>query len=153
MGSDQRRKSKHPNPGALEATMADSLLALLRAERDASEPIAVPINQRPHAIVAAWPKPQKPSYGLPWFSAEGESRRRRIASSLFRAIGQRGGSVLPDKENQGSTHRFNIAFFNETIEVSLHERLTKVTVAPDPKRSYSYETTEWHPTGLTSASL
>jgi hypothetical protein len=128
--------------------MADSLLALLRAEREASEPIAVPITQKLHPIVAAWPKPQKPSYGLPWSSAEGESRRRRIASSLFRAIEQRGGSVLPDKESEHNTHRFDVTFFDETIEVSLHERLTKVTVAPDPKRSYSYETTDWHPTGL-----
>jgi hypothetical protein len=145
---NQRRKSRHPNPGALEATMADSLLALLQAERDASEPIVVPISQKPHPIVAAWPKPQKPSYGPPWFTAEGDSRRRRLASSLFRAIEQRGGSVQPDRENEHNTHRFKVSFFNETIEVSLHERLTKVTVAPDPKRSYSYETTEWHPTGL-----
>jgi hypothetical protein len=144
---EQRRKSRHPNPAALEATMSESLLALLRAERDTSDPIVVPIYKKPHPLVATWPKPQKPSYGLPWFTAEGESRRRRIASALFQAIEQRGGKVSPNKENEQSTHRFNVTFFSETIEVSLDERLAKVKIAPDPKRSFSYETTEWHPTG------
>jgi len=134
---------------ALEATMPEPLAALLCAERDASsEPIAFPKTTKPHRLVEAWPKPQRTAYGVPWFSSEGESRRRRIASVLFREIELRGGQVCLDKGNEHNTHRFNITFFNETIEVSFQERVTKVKVPPDPKLSYSYETTEWHPTGF-----
>jgi hypothetical protein len=133
---------------ALEPTMPEPLAVLLRAERDASEPIPIPKAPKPHRLVEAWPKPQKPTYGVPWFSPDGESRRRRIASALFREIERRGGSVSSHKADERETHRFNIIFFNETIEVSFHERLTKVVVPPNPKLSHSYETTEWHPTGL-----
>jgi hypothetical protein len=133
---------------ALESTMSEPLAALLRAERDASEPIVVPQSPKLHHLVEAWPKPQKPSYGVPWFTREGEARRRRIASVLFREIEQRGGRVSPGKKNERSTHSFDITFFNETIEVSFYERLTKLKVPPDPKSPYSYETTEWHPTEL-----
>jgi hypothetical protein len=132
---------------ALESSMPNALAALLRADREASEPVAVPNSPKPHPLVEAWPKPQKPSYGVPWFTAEAEARRRRIASVLFREIERRGGNVSASKDHQGDTHRFNIIFFNETIEVSFRERLTMIKTPPDPKKSYSYETTEWHPTG------
>jgi len=128
--------------------MPEPLAALLRAERAAREPIAVPNSPKPHLLVEAWPRPQKPSYGVPWFTGEGESRRRRIASILFREIERRGGTVSASKEHERDTHRFNITLFNETIEVSFRERLTMVKVPPDPRRSYSYGTTEYHPTGL-----
>ena len=36
----------------------------------------------------------------------------------------------------------------QTIEVVLRERTKKVTIPADPKRPYSYESTEWHPIGL-----
>lgn len=86
-----------PNRSTLELSMPELLAALLRAEREASEPIAVPNSPKLHGLVEAWPKPQKPSYGLPWFTTEGESRRRRIASVLFREIERRGGSVSANK--------------------------------------------------------
>jgi hypothetical protein len=128
--------------------MPEALAALLRAERETSEAITLPKSPKPHRLVASWPKPQKPSYGVSWFSNEGESRRRRIASALFREIELRGGSVSPDKQNRDATHRFDVTFFGETIEVTFRERLTMVKVPPDPKRSYTYETTEYQPTGL-----
>ncbi|MGA8575263.1 MAG: hypothetical protein WB609_06160 [Candidatus Cybelea sp.] len=133
---------------ALEGTMPEPLAALLQAEREASEPITVPKSPKPHDLVEGWPTPQKPSYGAPWFTAEGESRRRRIASVLLREIERRGGTVTPNKERPSDYHRFDVKLLNETIEVSFRERLTMVKVPPDPKRSYSYESTEWHPTGL-----
>jgi hypothetical protein len=132
---------------ALESSMSEPLAALLRAEREASEPIAIPNSPKLHGLVEAWPKPQKPSYGLPWFTTEGESRRRRIASVLFREIERRGGSVSANKDHERDTDRFCVTFFNETIEVHFRERLTMVKVPPDPKKSYSYERTEYHPTG------
>jgi hypothetical protein len=133
---------------ALEATMPEPLAALLRAEREASESITIPKTPKPHRLVEAWPKPEKPSYRVPWFTAQGESRRRRIASVLFREIEGRGGIVSADKKNEHDTHRFTVTLFNETIQISFYERLTKVKIPPDPKRAYTYETTEWHPTGL-----
>jgi hypothetical protein len=136
------------NRSDLESSMPEPLAALLRAERAALEPIAVPNSPKPHRLVVAWPRPQKPSYGVPWFTAEGESRRRRIASILFREIEHRGGTVAESKEHERDTHRFNITFFNETIEVSFRERTTMVKVPPDPRRSYSYGSTEYYPTGL-----
>ena len=132
---------------SLESTMPEALVALLHAEREASEPINVPNAPKAHRLVESWPKLQKPSYGAPWFTNKGESRRRRIASVLFREIEHRGGSVSPNKECESDTHRFNVIFFGETIEVSFRERLTMVRVPPDPTRAYSYETTEYHPTG------
>jgi hypothetical protein len=136
------------NRSDLESTMPESLAALLRGERAALESIVVPNSPKPHRLVEAWPRPQKPSYGPPWFTAEGESRRRRIASILFREIERRGGSVSASKEHERDDRRFDITFFNETIEVSFRERLTMVKVPPDPRKSYSYGTTEYHPTGL-----
>ena len=135
------------NSSALESSMSEPLATLLRAEREASEPIAVPNSPKLHGLVEAWPKPQKPSYGPPCFTTEGESRRRRIASVLFREIERRGGSVSANKDHERDTDRFCVTFFNETIEVHFRERLTMVKVPPDPKQSYSYERTEYHPTG------
>ena len=109
--------------------MPEPLAALLRAEREATEPIAVPNSPKPHRLVEAWPKPQKPSYGLAPFSVEDESRRRRIASVLFREIERRGGIVSPNKKNEYDTDRFGVSFFNETIDVVFQERLTMVKVA------------------------
>jgi hypothetical protein len=136
------------NRSALESRMPEPLATLLRAERAALEPIAVPNAPKQHRLVETWPRPQKPSYGVPRFTAEGESRRRRIASILFREIERRGGTVSASKERERDTHRFNITFFNEVIEVSFRERLTMVKVAPDPRQSYSYGMAEYHPTGL-----
>jgi hypothetical protein len=136
------------NRSTLESSMPEPLAALLRAERAALDPIAVPNSPKPHRLVEAWPRPQKPSYGVPWFTAEGESRRRRIASILFREIERRGGAVAVSKEHVRDNHRFNITFFNETIEVSFRERTAMVKVPPDPRRSYSYGATEYHPTGF-----
>jgi hypothetical protein len=133
---------------ALESSMLEPLAALLRTERAALDPIAIPKSPKLHQLVEAWPRPQKPSYGVPWFTAEGESRRRRIASILFREIERRGGTVLASKEHERDIHRFNVTFFNETIEVSFRERLTMVQIPPNPRQSYSYGTTEYHPTGL-----
>lgn len=127
--------------------MPEPLAALLQAERAALDPIAVPDSPKPHRLVEAWPRPQKPSYGVPWFTAEGESRRRRIASVLFREIERRGGSVSVTQHHEQDTHRFSVTFFNETIEVLFRELTTMVKVPPDPRKSYSYETTEYHPTG------
>jgi hypothetical protein len=127
--------------------MPEPLAALLRAERATLEPIAVPNSPKPHPLVEAWPRPQKPSYGVPWFTAEGESRRRRIASILFREIERRSGNVSATKNHEHDTHRFSVTFFNETIDVSLRELTTMVKIPPDPRKSYSYGTTEYHPTG------
>jgi hypothetical protein len=132
----------------LESTMPDSLGALLRAEREIIEAVPIPKSPKPHPLVESWPKPRKPSYGLPWFTNEGESRRRRIASVLFREIERRSGHISPNKEHRDDTHRFDVTFFGETIEVTFRERLKMVKVPPDPKRSYSYETTEYQPTGM-----
>ena len=109
---------------------------------------AVPNSAKPHRLVEAWPRPQKPSYGVPWFTAEGESRRRRISPILFREIEHRGGTVSATKNHEHDTHRFSITFFNETIEVSFRERTTMVKVPPDPRKPYGYETSEYRPTGL-----
>jgi hypothetical protein len=136
-----------PHRSALEDSMSERLSELLRVEREAAETIAVPRSSKAHRIVQAWPKPQKPSYGAPWFTAEGEARRRRIASVLFREIERRGGSVSFNDEHDHMGHRFSVTFFNETIEVSFRERLTMVKIPPDPKQSYGYERTEYHPTG------
>jgi hypothetical protein len=148
--TDKRAVRLKDAADALEAAMPQPLAALLHAEREASEPVPIPRSPKPHRLVESWPKPQKPSYGLPWSTNEGEARRRRIASVLFREIEHRGGSVSPNKDHREDTQRFNVTFFGETIEVTLRERLNMVKVPPDPKRSYSYETTEYHPTGLLS---
>jgi hypothetical protein len=127
--------------------MPESLAALLEAECAALDPIAVPNSPKPHRLVEAWPRLQKPSHGVPWFTAEGESRRRRIASVLLREIERRGGNVSLTKNHEQDTHRFSVTFFNETIEVLFRELTTMVKVPPDPRKSYSYGTTEYHPTG------
>jgi|SRR5579883_252094 len=128
--------------------MSAPLAALLRTEREGTEPIMVPKSPKPHRLVENWPKPPRPSYGAPGFTAEGESRRRRIATVLFREIEHRGGKVTPNKERPTDTDHFDVSFFGETIEVTFQERLKMIKIPPDPKQSYSYERTEWHPTGL-----
>jgi hypothetical protein len=134
--------------GTLEDSMPRPLAALLRAEREALEPIAVPKWPKPHSFVETWPSLQKPSYGLARFTADGESRRRRIASVLFREIERRGGKVAADRWQERNPHRFGITLLDATINVSFQERLRMVKVPPGPKRPYSHERTEWHPTGL-----
>lgn len=148
--ANKRTVSLKDAASALESTMPKPLAELLRAEREASEPVNVPIAPKPHRFVESWPKPQKPSYGLPWFTNEGEARRRRIASLLFREIERRGGNVSANKQSKEDTHRFDVTLFGETIEVTFRERLNVVKVPPDPKRSYSCERTECRATGLLS---
>jgi hypothetical protein len=133
---------------ALEETMPKPLAALLRAERQASEPIIVPKTPKAHGLVEAWPMPQKPSYGVARFTAGAESRRRRIATVLFREVEQRGGKVSKNRWHEHDRDRFSIELFNATVNVTFQERLKMVKIPPDPKKPYSYERTEWHPTGL-----
>lgn len=106
--ANNRNLSLKDASNTLEATMPDALAALLRAEREISEAILVPKAPKPHPLVESWPKPQKPLYGSPWFTNEGESRRRRIASVLFREIERRGGRVSARKEHEEDKHRFDV---------------------------------------------
>jgi hypothetical protein len=126
--ANKRKLSVKDASNSLATTMPEELAGLLRAEREAAEEVPVPKSPKPHRLVESWPKPQKPSYGLPWFTNEGESRRRRIASVLFREVERRGGSVSPNKERKDDTHRFGVASFGETIEVTFRERLKMVKI-------------------------
>jgi hypothetical protein len=145
--SNKRTVSLKDTSIALESTMPDELAALLRAERGTPEAIPVPKAPKAHRLVESWPKPQKPSYGAPGFTPQGESRRRRIASVLFREIERRGGGVSPSKEHPGNSDRFDVTFVGERIEVIFQERLQMTRIPADPKQAYSYERREWHPTG------
>ena len=123
--------------------MPEPLATLVRAEREATEPIAVPQSPKPHPIVGAWERPHKPSYGVAQFTPATESRRRRIASVFFREVEKRGGSVKAE-----TAQKFKVTFFGATIEVALKERLKMVDVPADSKTLYSYARKEWHPTGF-----
>jgi hypothetical protein len=136
------------NRSSLEESMPEPLAALLRAEREAADPIVVPKSPKPHSFVEAWPKPQKPSYGVARFTANAESRRCRIATVLFRELERRGGKITADKWHERDPDRFSITLFNATINVTFQERLKMVTIPADPTKQYSYEHREWHPTGL-----
>jgi hypothetical protein len=61
---DKRAASVKATSVALESTMPEELAKLLRAERTRRE--AIPVPQAP--------KPQKPSYGVPGFTPQGELR-------------------------------------------------------------------------------
>jgi hypothetical protein len=136
----QRRPAK---PRLDESAMPDGLARLLATERASVEPILVPTSLKPHPIVASWPKPQKPSYGVASWSPAAEARRRKIASVLFREVEKRGGKVEAVHDE-----KYKWTLFGRTIEVVLRERTKKITIPADPVRPYSYERTEWHPIGL-----
>lgn len=126
------------NRTALEDSMPEPLAALLRAEREASEPIAIPKSPKPHSFVEMWPKA----------IAEGEARRRRIASIFFREVERRGGTIAKDRWHEHDPHRFSITLLGATINVTFQKRFKMVKIPPDPKQAYSYERTEYVSTGL-----
>jgi hypothetical protein len=139
----QRRAVKPPIE---ESGMPDELARLLATERMRTELIAVPKSPKPHPIVAAWPKPQKPSYGVADWSPVGEARRRRIASILFREIEKRGGRV---SAKSGSHYSFSL--FGQDVDVIFRERLNKLVIPGSPNaKSWSeqHDRTEFHPTGV-----
>ena len=80
--------------------MPQALAKLLAAERAQTEPTIVPASPKPHPIVADWPKPRKPSYGVASWSPGAEARRRKIASVLFREMEKRGGTISNDKDDK-----------------------------------------------------
>lgn len=125
-----------------EDEMPEPLAKLLRTEREATEPIVVPLSPKPHPIVAAWERPHKSFSGVAQFTPATESRRRRIASVFFREVEKRGGSVKAE-----TAQKFKVTFFGATIDVALKERLKAVDVLADPKKPYSYPHKDWHPTG------
>lgn len=144
-GSESDEIAIEPGPprvATLEEGMPDLLVSMLTAERAATEPIRVPASPKPHPIVASWPKPQKPSYGVAAWTAEGEARRRRIASVLFCEIEKRGGIV---RERDG---KLEFVLLNVPIKVVLKERTTMVKIPPDPAKKYSYSHTEFRPTSI-----
>ncbi|HVA28176.1 MAG TPA: hypothetical protein VNF68_08355, partial [Candidatus Baltobacteraceae bacterium] len=139
-----------PGRNALDADMHEVLAALLKAEREATEPIHVPESPKPHPIVEQWPAVERSAETL---ARTSESRRRRIATILFREIEKLGGSVAPHVDNRYYPHRTydnrsKVTFFGATIDVTLKARTTGVTIPADPKRPYSYEHKEWRATGL-----
>jgi hypothetical protein len=103
------------NREALEDSMPEPLGALLRAEREASEPITIPKAPKVHSFVEGWAIPQRPSYGAPHFTSQGESRRRRIASVLFREVERRAGKVAKDRWHEYDPDRFSITLLEATI--------------------------------------
>lgn len=107
---------------ALEATMPRALAALLRAERESSQKIAVPKTPKPHILVQSWPVLQRPSQSLAAFTTAGESRRRRIATVLFREIERRGGNVMKDRWHEHDSDRFSVNLLDATINITLKER-------------------------------
>jgi hypothetical protein len=124
------------------------IAAAVEAERNADEPIAVPQSPKPHPIVASWERARQPSYGPPNFTPATEARRRRIASVLFREIEKRGGKIKSNGE-----HKFEVAIFGQTIEMTLAEKLAqaKLPLTPDDLK-YGWHSvrgykTELHPTG------
>ena len=137
-------KTRPVRPQMDEGSMPTPLAKLLAGERAQAEPIFVPRTPKLHPLVAAWPKPRKPSYGAADWSPAAESRRRRIASVLFQEVEKRGGKVEIDHDS-----KFNFSLFGQAIEVTLRERLKKVVIS-NPKATYDWdrERTEWHPIGL-----
>ncbi len=133
---------KPPTRTLRETDIPEKIAQLLAVEREQSEPIHVPESPKPHSIVASWPKPQKPSYGNASWSPGAESRRRRIASVLFREIEKRGGVVSYVER------KIKFTLLGASISVSFRERTKMVKIPPDPKRTYSYGYTEFQPTGL-----
>ena len=121
----------------------------VEAERNATEPIVVPQSPKPHPIVASWERARQPSYGSPNFTPATEARRRRIASVLLRELEKRGAKIKANGE-----HKFEIAIFGQTIEMTLAEKLTQVRLPLTPddlKYSWNREKgykTELRPRGL-----
>lgn len=99
----------------------------IESEQNASEPIAVPQSPKPHPIVASWDRARQPSYGPPNFTPETETRRRRIASVLLREFEKRAAKIKANGE-----HKFEIAIFGQTIEMTLAEKLTQVKLPLTP---------------------
>lgn len=139
-------KKRAAKPPMNESGMPSELATLLALERGAVQSIPMPMSPKPHPLVAAWPKPQKPAYGVADWSPAAESRRRKIASVLFREVERRGGTI----EVQNATS-FTFSLIGQKVDVRLRERLRKVVV-PGDKNATSYwerdDRTQWHPTGL-----
>lgn len=77
--ANKRTVSQKAAASALESTMPEQLAQLLRAEREASDPVKLQKAPTPHRLVESWPKPQKPSYGLRY-----DLRSRRLRSEKTR---------------------------------------------------------------------
>jgi hypothetical protein len=125
------------------------IAAATEVERNVTELIAVPQSPKPHPLVASWERARQPSYGPPSFTPATEARRRRIASVLLREIEKRGGKIKANGE-----HKFEIAIFGQTIEMTLAEKLTqvKLPLTPDDLK-YGWHSnkgykTELRPSGL-----
>jgi hypothetical protein len=125
------------------------IAAAIETERTADEPIAVPSSPKPHPIVASWERARQPSYGPPNFTPATESRRRRIASVLFRKIEKRGAKIIANGE-----HKFEITLFGQMIEMTFGEKLTQVRLPLNPEdlkdswlRDKGYKT-ELRPSGV-----
>lgn len=133
-----------PGRTALETAMPEPLAALLKAEREATEPIDVPQSPKPHPIVAAWPTKK----------GVAEARRRRIATAFIREVEKRGGTVTaPPRDDRYSptwidTQRFIATFFGTSIKIALQERQRMVDVPKDPTSAYHYPRKSWEETGL-----
>jgi hypothetical protein len=125
------------------------IAAAIEAEQNAAELIAVPQSPKPHPIVATWERARQPSYGPPNFTPETESRRCRIASVLLRELEKRSAKITAKYQ-----HKFEIAIFGQTIEMTFAEKLAqvKLPLTPDElKQSWYRERgykTELRPTGL-----
>ncbi len=103
------------------------ITAAIEVEQNA-EPIAVPQSPKPHPIVASWERARQPSYGPPNFTPETEARRRRIASVLLRELEKRGAKITAKYQ-----HKFEIAIFGQTIEMTLAEKLTQIRLPLTPE--------------------
>jgi len=135
---------------SLEVGMLEELATLLRAEREAVEPISVPNSLKPHPIVVSWPEIKTSRRNA---SVASEKRRRRIATILFCEIENRGGTVSAYSGTRPHPHwidqeRFRVQFLGATIDVALKERQRMVTLPPDPKSHRNYESKDWESTGL-----
>lgn len=145
--SEELRIAESPKTIEVEIDVPPDIAQAIEIERAHEEPIPFPNSPTPHAIVKSWAR--QSGYGSPTFTPATESRRRRIATILFREIEKRGGKVTAESE-----HVFKITLFRRTIEVSLRERMTQVRVPLTAnERKYSWnaqreDKTEMRPAGL-----
>jgi len=132
--SEELRIAETPKKVEVDVDIPTEIAQAIELERAANEPIPFPSSPAPHALVKSWERPRQPIYGSARFTPATESRRRRIASVLFREIERRNGKISAENE-----HAFRVTFFKQTIEVTLRERMTQAREPlTDDDRKYSW---------------
>jgi hypothetical protein len=147
--SEELRIAETPKKVEIQIDVPPEIAQAIEVERSVADPIAFPKSPAPHPIVKSWERARQPAYGSSTFTVATESRRRRIATVLFREIERRGGKVSGENE-----HKFKVTLFRQTIEMTLYERTKQVQVPlTQDERKYSWNAERGYKTDMQPAGL